>query len=116
MLSIPSSISRLICCSSSRSEGFSRFPFGVGSVGVNLDLEPVQKEEFYPFIESVENVIECNCVTGEYSMLIEVKFLDTEELDEFINTLQKFGKTSTQIVFSTPVEHRGLPVHSGFDA
>lgn len=24
---------------------------------VNLDLEPVQKEEFYPFIESVENVI-----------------------------------------------------------
>ena len=83
---------------------------------VNLDLEPVQKEDFYPFIEGVENVIECNCVTGEYSMLIEVKFLDTEELDEFINTLQKFGKTSTQIVFSTPVEHRGLPVHSAFDA
>lgn len=83
---------------------------------VNLDLEPVQKEEFYPFIESVENVIECNCVTGEYSMLIEVKFLGTEELDDFINNLQKFGKTSTQIVFSTPVEHRGLPVHSGFDA
>ena len=82
---------------------------------VNLDLEPVQKEDFYPFIEGVENVIECNCVTGEYSMLIEVKFLDTEELDDFINTLQKFGKTSTQIVFSTPVEHRGLPVHSGFD-
>lgn len=79
-------------------------------------LEPVQKEEFYPFIESVENVIECNCVTGEYSMLIEVEFLNTEELDDFINTLQKFGKTSTQIVFSTPVEHRGLPVHSGFDA
>lgn len=66
---------------------------------VNLDLEPVQKEEFYPFIESVENVIECNCVTGEYSMLIEVKFLGTEELDDFINNLQKFGKTSTQIVF-----------------
>ena len=36
IMSIPSSISRLICCSSSRSEGFSRFPFGVGSVGVNL--------------------------------------------------------------------------------
>ena len=81
---------------------------------VNLDLEPVQKEEFYPFIESVD-VIECNCVTGEYSMLIEVEFLNTEELDDFINTLQEFGKTSTQIVFSTPVEHRGLPVHSGFD-
>lgn len=32
-------------------------------------------------------------------MLIEVEFLNTEELDDFINTLQKFGKTSTQIVF-----------------
>lgn len=38
-------------------------------------------------------------MTGEYSMLIEVEFLDTEDLDDFINTLQKFGKTSTQIVF-----------------
>mgnify|MGYP000307276235 FL=1 len=81
---------------------------------INLDLEPVQKEEFYPFIKSIENVVECNCVTGEYSMLIEVEFIDTEELDEFINNLQQYGKTRTQIVFSTPVEHRGVPVHSDF--
>ena len=81
---------------------------------INLDLEPVQKEEFYPFIKSIENVVECNCVTGEYSMLIEVEFINTEELDEFINNLQQYGKTRTQIVFSTPVEHRGVPVHSDF--
>ena len=66
------------------------------------------------FIKSIENVVECNCVTGEYSMLIEVEFIDTEELDEFINNLQQYGKTRTQIVFSTPVEHRGVPVHSDF--
>ena len=81
---------------------------------INLEVSPEQKAEFYPYIDSVLNVVECNCVTGEYSMLIEVEFLDTEELDDFINNLQKFGKTRTQIVFSTPVEHRGLPVHSGF--
>ncbi len=81
---------------------------------VNLDLEPFQKEEFYPFIQAIENVIECNCITGEYSMLIEVEFSDTEDLDEFINKIQKFGKTRTQIVFSTPVEHRGVPVRAGF--
>ena len=81
---------------------------------INLDREPVQKEEFYPFIKSIENVVECNCVTGEYSMLIEVEFINTEELDEFINNLQQYGKTRTQIVFSTPVEHRGVPVHSDF--
>lgn len=81
---------------------------------VNLDLEPIQKEEFYPFIKSIDNVIECNCITGEYSMLMEVEFSDTEDLDDFINKLQKFGKTRTQIVFSTPVEHRGVPVRAGF--
>lgn len=78
---------------------------------INLDVEPVQKEEFYPFIMSVPNVIECNCVTGEYAMLIEVAFWNTTELDHFINELQRFGRTKTQIVFSTAVEHRNLPVH-----
>ena len=28
---------------------------------MNMELEPVQKPEFYPFIESIPNVIECNC-------------------------------------------------------
>lgn len=55
-------------------------------------------------------MVECNCVTGDYSMLIEVLFASTQELDHFINRLQQFGRTRTQIVFSTCVEHRGVPV------
>jgi Lrp/AsnC family transcriptional regulator, leucine-responsive regulatory protein len=77
---------------------------------INLAVEPKQKPEFYPYIKSVANVIECNCVTGDYSMLIEVVFRKTEELDHFVNELQRFGKTLTQIVFSTSVEHRNIPV------
>ncbi|MFA6858012.1 MAG: Lrp/AsnC family transcriptional regulator [Treponema sp.] len=77
---------------------------------INLEVEPKQKPEFYPYIKSVPNVIECNCVTGDYAMLIEVAFRKTEELDRFINELQHFGKTHTQIVFSTSVEHRNVPV------
>mgnify|MGYP000410449006 FL=1 len=77
---------------------------------INLEVEPFQKKEFYPFIQDIPNVIECNCVTGEYSMLIEVGFQSTVELDHFINILQKFGRTKTLIVFSTSVEHRNLPV------
>lgn len=68
---------------------------------MNMELEPVQKPEFYPFIESIPNVIECNCVTGNYSMLMKVAFPSTIESDGFIGQLQHFGKT--QIVFSTPV-------------
>lgn len=77
---------------------------------VNLEVNPDQKKEFYPYIKSCNNVVECNCVTGDYSMLIEVMFKSTEELDHFIGELQKFGSTKTQIVFSTSVEHRGIPL------
>lgn len=77
---------------------------------INLEVEPYQKKDFYPFIQSIPNVIECNCVTGDYAMLIEVAFRSTMELDHFINELQQFGRTKTQIVFSTSVEHRDLPV------
>lgn len=73
---------------------------------INLEVDPSQKEEFYPYIDSVLNVVECNCVTGDYSMLIEVRFPTTSELDAFIGELQRFGKTKTQIVFKTCVKHR----------
>lgn len=75
---------------------------------INLEMSPKQKPQFYPFIEACPNVIECNCVTGKYSMLIKVAYATTLELDTFIGQLQRFGNTETQIVFSTPVEHRGL--------
>ena len=77
---------------------------------INLTLEPHQKVEFYPFIEACPNVLECNCVTGNYSMLIKVCFPSTQELDVFIGQLQTYGKTETQIVFSTPVEPRGINI------
>ena len=85
---------------------------------INLEVEPVRKKEFYPYITDCPNVIECNCVTGDYSMLIEVLFATTQEvvfhttseLDQFIGQLQHFGRTKTQIVFSTSVEHRGIPL------
>ncbi len=73
-----------------------------------LEIEPVRKKEFYPYIKSCRNVIECNCVTGDYSMLLEVLFPDTVTLDQFIGELQTYGRTRTLIVFSTSVEHRGI--------
>jgi Lrp/AsnC family transcriptional regulator, leucine-responsive regulatory protein len=75
---------------------------------INLEVPPVSKETFYPFIRSCPNVVECNCVTGDFSMLIEVLFPRTDDLDLFIGKLQRFGRTHTQIVFSTVVEHRGI--------
>ena len=73
---------------------------------INVEVDPCQKKEFYPYIDKCANVIQCNCVTGEFSMLLEVMFHNTIELDYFIGELQRFGKTKTLIVFSTSVEHR----------
>ena len=77
---------------------------------IHLDMQPVQKEEFYPFIAACPNVLECSCVTGQYSMLIKVIYPSTQELDTFIGGLQHFGKTETQIVFSTPVPPRPVQI------
>ena len=55
-------------------------------------------------------MLECSCVTGQFSMLIKVAFKSTVDLDQFIGRLQDYGRTSTQIVFSTPVGPRGIQV------
>ena len=77
---------------------------------INLELSADQKAEFYPYIRSCLNVIECNCVTGDYSMLLEVLFHSTTDLDTFIGELQKYGRTKTLIVFSTSVDHREVTI------
>lgn len=75
---------------------------------INLNVLPEDKPIFYDYARQIPNVLECCCVTGEYSMLLKVAFQSTMELDTFIGQLQKFGKTNTQIVFSTHVGPRGI--------
>lgn len=75
---------------------------------INLDLDPRDKVRFYPYIEKCRNVLECSCVTGQFAMLIKVAFPNTPALDAFIGELQQFGKTNTQIVFSTSVKPRSI--------
>lgn len=77
---------------------------------INLEVKPEDKSDFYPFIEKIPNVVECDCVTGDYSMLIQAVYNRPEELDHLVNLLQQFGRTRTEIAFSTPIEHRPIPV------
>ena len=79
---------------------------------ISLDLDPVDKPKFYPYIEKCKNVLECTCVTGQYAILLKVAFESTMALDSFIGELQQFGKTNTQIAFSTPVKPRSIGLKS----
>ncbi|MDD6171480.1 MAG: Lrp/AsnC ligand binding domain-containing protein, partial [Ligilactobacillus ruminis] len=60
------------------------------------------------YVKGCRNVVGCDCVTGKYSQILTCRFKTTKDLDEFINDLQRFGETQTQIVFSTSVEPRSL--------
>lgn len=75
---------------------------------ISLNVQPDDKTQFYAYAQEMPNILECSCVTGEYSMMMKVAFSSTMELDYFIGQLQRFGKTSTQIVFSTHVGPRGV--------
>ena len=77
---------------------------------INLTLDPNKNDEFYPYVKDCPNVLECNCVTGTYSIMLKVAFPSTMELDTFIGHLQRFGNTQTQIVFSTAVPPRGVGI------
>lgn len=66
---------------------------------INLDVVPEDKPKFYAYANDVPNVLECNCVTGEYSMLMKVAFQSTMDLDIFIGQLQKFGKPARRSYF-----------------
>lgn len=75
---------------------------------IDLQMPPSLKQKFYEYIEKVPNVLECCCVTGEYSMHMKTVFHTTSELDKFVTELQHYGNTSTKIVFSTNVLPRGI--------
>lgn len=74
---------------------------------VHLEVVPEDKPKFYSFAKANPNIISCDCVTGDYSLVLVVLFESTVQLDQFIGELQIFGRTKTLIVFSTSVEHRG---------
>ena len=77
---------------------------------INLNVMPEDKQKFYKYAETIPNILECSSVTGEYSVMMKVAFESTMQLDQFLGQLQKFGKTSTQIVFATHVGPRGVEV------
>jgi Lrp/AsnC family leucine-responsive transcriptional regulator len=71
-----------------------------------ISVLPDIQRKFYDFIEKKDCVLECNHITGPYSMLLKVVFPSTTDLDSFIGELQEFGRTETQVVFSTVLERK----------
>ncbi len=75
---------------------------------VEIEVAPTKKDELYKILIDSPNVVECERVTGEYSLITKVIFKNTVEMDKFINKIQYYGKTRTQIIFSTIINRRGV--------
>ena len=71
---------------------------------IQISVLPADQRKFYDFIQRKDCVLECCHITGEFSMLMKVVFPSTSSMDTFIGELQEFGRTVTQVVFSTVLE------------
>lgn len=77
---------------------------------IEIEVAPAKKEDLYKVLNESPQVIECDRVTGEYSLIAKVVFKNTLEMDKFINKLQHYGRTRTQIIFSSIINHRKLVI------
>ena len=77
---------------------------------ISLEVEPSQKPEFYPYIEGCLNVMECNCVTGDYSMFIKVCFPHDAGAGSIHQPAAPVRQNAhADRLFHPAVEHRGIP-------
>lgn len=73
---------------------------------ISISVSHTDRQYFVSLVESLPGVRQCFHVTGSYSYIVKVRCADMRALEHMINRFQKLGQTSTQIILSTPVEHR----------
>lgn len=75
---------------------------------IKVNLQAKYRSEFLAHIESETNVVSSYTITGDYAYLLEVIYDSMKQLDAFIQNLQIYGQTKTDIVFLTSFENRSL--------
>lgn len=64
-----------------------------------------------PLLERLRHapeVLECHHVAGADSYVMTVVATGLADLERFVGSINAYGETRTSIVFSTPIERRGL--------
>ena len=75
---------------------------------IDIEISPTHREKLFEYLKESPNVISCDRVTGEYSLMLQAIFKNTYEMDKFINNIQLYGRTKTQIVFSSVIPYRNV--------
>ncbi len=86
-------------------------PVAVGyalSAIVRVRPAPRQLHKVAELVRRLPEVVQCDRITGEDCYLITAHVRDVAHLEELIDQLAPYGQTTTSIVQSSPVPHRGL--------
>ena len=75
---------------------------------ISLSAVPSRRDELLSLLQNSREVLQCYHVTGEYTFLIKISCGSMAQLEHLIMQFQTLGRTSTQIILSTPVSHGEL--------
>ena len=75
---------------------------------INVSISPQDRENLLDLVDKEPMVVECYHVTGDYSYLVKVDAKEIGDLERLIIKFQKMGRTSTQIILSTPIARKAI--------
>lgn len=73
---------------------------------IRLTLTDVRTDAFVPSVQKLDEVIECHRLTGEDCFILKVVATSISHLEEVIERLGRYGRTSTSIVLSSVITRR----------
>ncbi|MEC4983002.1 MAG: Lrp/AsnC family transcriptional regulator [Oscillatoria sp. PMC 1068.18] len=73
---------------------------------IQLTTSPEKYPQIIDLVNDLPEVLECHHVTGNYSFSLKVIAASIAHLEELIGKLSLYGKTSTSIILSSPVNAR----------
>lgn len=81
-------------------------------IGVSIN-HPRSISRFEEEVSTIDDVLECHHVTGEYTLLLKAKTLNTSSLENLISRIRSIEgveRTETMVVLSTHIERTQLAI------
>ncbi|KFZ77157.1 ArsR family transcriptional regulator [Amycolatopsis sp. MJM2582] len=75
---------------------------------VRAKVRSLDTSRFRETILALPQVLDADHVTGDECWLVRVACRNTAELEELVERMQRYGETTTSLVFSSPVRRRAV--------
>ena len=77
---------------------------------IDVALEPDKYDKFCDFCSSQSAVISHYHVVGEFNALLRFAVRDTQQLDQLLSLIKKFGDSRTSIELKTLFDSKDIPL------